>query len=101
MLVYEHSSADTIETIQYVLRAGLIKNPKQVCALFPLHDGLEELAAFQTILPSGSASADIGFVCASDIHDRAFEWVREQVLQGRPIREIQEALDEGEAWESL
>ena len=96
LLVYERSSADTVETVKSVVRSGLVKDASQICGLFPLHDGLEEMDALMSALPTGSGK--VGCVCASDIHYRAFEWVRNQVLQGNSPSDIQNQLDSGKAW---
>jgi len=92
MLVYERSSADTGNTIRQYVDRGIVKDPSRVCALLTSHEGLNEVESLNKTLPT-----PVGFICSSDIHDRALEWVRKQSVDGVPADKIQEQLDAAKA----
>lgn len=103
MLVYERSSADTVNTIRQYLERGIVKDPSRVCALLTGHDGLDEVDSLNDSMAATGTSPNrraniVGCVCSSDIHDRVFEWVRTKSMEGVPAQTIQKELDAGTAW---
>jgi hypothetical protein len=88
MLVYERSSADTVNTIRQYLERDIVNDPSRICALLTCCDGLEEID-----LLNQSLKNPVGFICSSDIHEQALEWVRMQAVDGVPGYKIQEQLD--------
>lgn len=98
VLVYERSSADTVNTIRQYLERGIVRDPSTVCALLTRHEGLDEVEALNKSLQTTGRDAAVGCICSSDIHDRAFEWVRAKCIEGFPAQTIQKELDAGSAW---
>jgi hypothetical protein len=88
MLVYERSSADTVNTIRQYLDRGILNDPSKVCALLTCHDGLQQVESLNK-----SLDTPVGYICSSDIHEKALDWVRTQSVNGVPASKIQEQLD--------
>ena len=88
MFVYERSSANTVHTIRQYLRQCNVRKDREVCALLATQ---EELDLMKSV-------PEVGCICASDIHDRALEWVQTKCMEGASTRDIQRMLDAGEAW---
>jgi len=92
VLVFERTSADTVNRIRALVTAGITK-PENVCALLQDHRGLDELRSLN--MPQ------VSFICPSQIYHDAFAFVRSKAMKGHSVEEIQDELDKGKVWDDL
>jgi hypothetical protein len=96
VLVYESTTEDTVNTIESLVGRGLAQ-PDLTCALLDRVHGVGELRRLEAVLP-GEVRAHvpkegIASICSARIYDDLFARVRCAVRNGRPLGEIQAALD--------
>ena len=91
VLVYERSSADTVDTIHAMVDVGVIRADRS-CALLSDHRGLKAIATVG--LPQGAT-----YMCSSEIYHSAYQFVRDLAVAGKSLKEIQARTNAGEAWE--